>query len=346
MSDLKLLIENALIHKEAIEPSLRSSIVNRDHYNAKNSLYPETIGRGNYLQEITDANFNGVLNRMKRSHDVSDINPNKYFEIKKSVGNLLLDIAKYEEPKKAQLNSLAETIIRDYFSVPNNIQFEFDTTEDDLTSPTGQNVIESFKDGYEDFKFEDYSGVEQANQKVDRARMNYCLICGGSNQAMKQYKSYEDALDSIDYRLGNMYNKYNAFNDFNIWVTPDELLMKDMDKAGTFKIHSSGGEDYNIAIEASNFLSTLYEMSKAVLSILFQEKYNNPHVDYENPWNTRVGAMAWQKLIGCATKKSSFPYVVDAMNQLEDKDYSYVMKEVLAGTNHSKQIFQELYDTF
>lgn len=343
MKNLSLLIENALVHKESIAPTLSGVIDQKSHYNAKNSMYPDTIGRGNFMQEISTENFTRVLNRMKRSHDVADINPKTFFKVKNGMASLLTDMKTFEESKKPNLNTLAETIVRKYFSVPTTIQFEFDDT-DDFSSSVGNNVIETYKDSYEDYKFEDYTGVESANQNIDRARMNYSLICGGATAAMGLYKNYEEALDTIDYRLSNLYSKFNAFNEFNLWVTPDGILTQDMDKYGGFKIYDSEG-GYRIAIDAPNFLSTLFEMSKAVLSILFQEKYHNPHIDYENPWNTRIGSMAWRKLIGCASKRQNFPYVVDAMNNLADNDYSYVMKEVLAGTPHAKKIFQELYES-
>jgi predicted small metal-binding protein len=339
----KLVIESFLNHKEKIEPTLYSSLENKSHYNANNSVYPEMVGRGNYLAKISNDNFVNTLSKMKRVHGIDDINPQQYFEIKKNVSKLLKEIISIESQNMDALAELAESIIREQYDVPSEIKFSINGEEVDEFD--GTNILETFKETYPDFQFDDYTGIQGVNQTIDRQRMNYCLICGGAHNAMNMYKIREDELDSIDYRLYNLYDKFNAFNNFNLWVTPDEILSKQVDDQGNFTIYDDGG-GYIILVNAQSFLSMLYEMSKAILSILFQEKYNNPHVDYDNPWNTRIGAMAWNKFRVCANKNKNFPYVVDAINQLDDDDYTYVIREVLSETNHSKKIFEELYESF
>jgi len=330
MEKINLLIENALSPKEKIASSIITALINRSYYNSN---------------EMSSSLFNGILSKMKRIHGVSDITPKKYFEIKRNVGELLNEIRELEKPYISELNELAEVIIRNYYNVPKSIKFDFNSEDNDYLNSKGINIIDEYKDKYEDLKFDDYTGINAANSKIDRDRMNYSLICGGANQGMGLYKKYADVLDGFDYRFYELYDKFTAFNNFNLWVTPDDILHSNTDDIGGVKIFDNNGE-YKISVESPNFLTKLYEMSKAVLSILFQEKYNNPYVDYDNPWNTRLGSLAWQKFIGCANKKKHFPYVVDAMNKLDDDDYIYTMKEVLAGTTHSKKIFEELYKTF
>lgn len=339
----KILIETFLNHKEKIDPNLYSSLENRSHYNANSSIYPNMVGRGNYLKKISDDNFYGSLNKMKRIHGVDDINPQKYFELKKNISKLLKDIETIESGKMKQLSDLAESIVRAEYDVPNNIKFSIN--EGELDEFDGTNVLENFEKSFKNFSFDDYTGIQSANQTIDRQRMNYCLICGGANNSMNLYKSREDELDNIDYRLYNLYDKFNTFNGFNLWVTPDEVLSKNASVEGDFKIYDDGN-GYIISINAKGFLPMLYEMSKSILSILFQEKYNNPHIDYNSPWNTRIGSMVWKKFRNCANNNKNFPYVVDSINQLNDDDYTYVMQEVLSETNHSKKIFKELYESF
>lgn len=337
----KILVENSLRHKEVIEPSLNNALLNRTHYNAKSSIYPELIGKGNYLADISQKHFISKVNKLKRLFDTEDINPKEYFKIKRDISNLMKKTHDIESEFLDELADLAEKIIRETFDIPSDIKFSING--DEVEDFDGENILEKFKDTYNDFSFDDYSGIKSANSVVDRQRMNYCLICGGANKSMELYKSYEDELDEIDYRLHGLYDKFNTFNNFNIWVTPDEMLKESYEEVAKFKILDDG-DDYLISIEAPSFLSILYEMSKSVLSILFQEKYNNPHVDYDNPWNTRIGSIMWHKFRRCAKDNKNFPYVIDSINKLEDDDYSYVFKEILAETNHSKKIFKELYE--
>lgn len=339
----KILIESAFNHKEKIDPSVYTSLENRSHYNANNSIYPQTVGRGNYLSTVSQKNFHNALNKLKRVYAVDDINPQKYFEIKKGVGQLLRDINNLESSNLQPLMELAEKTIRDFYDIPQEIKFSING--DEIDEFDGTNMLEQFQETYQDFKFDDYTGIEVANNTIDRQRLNYSLICGGAHNAMNLYKSIEDELDSIDYRLYDIYNKFNSFNNFNLWVTPDDVISNEVEDSGEFKIYDNG-QGYTILINAQSFLSMLYEMSKGVLSILFQEKYNNPHIDYSNPWNTRVGIIAWDNLKECANQNKNFPYIIDAMNDLDDEDYSYVVKEVLSQTNHSKNIFSELYKSF
>lgn len=339
---LQRLVENAIIHKEVIEPNLKSAISNKNHYNAKNSIYPEPIGRGNFIDEACDAQFKKVLNKMKRVHSVSDINPQEFFKIKRDIQKILKDIKHIESSLQKQLNPLAETIIGNYYKVPKSIYFEFDTDEDDFTSEIGKDILSSFKNSAENVKFDDYDGVENANKDIDRQRLNYCLICGGANDTMSLFKGYEDGLDEIHYKLYDLYNKFCTFNNFNLWVTPDNILDEDSNATKGFKIYETE-YGYRISIEAQTFLGKLYEMSKAVLSILFQEKYNNSNVDYENPWNSRIGSFSWSNFIGCLDSKDhNLPHIIDSINQLNTNDYSYVMREILMETAHAKRMFFEL----
>ena len=338
----KLLIENTFSHKESIEPSLFSSIQNKVHYNANNSIYPELVGRNNYLEQHSTNYFTNALNKIKRVSGIDNIEPKKYFELKKATSKLLRDMYNIEEKHFEKLSSLAENLIRSEFDVPNNIRFSING--DEVDEFDGTNVLEIEKNG-DDILFDDYSGIQGANKTIDRQRMNYCLICGGSNYAMGLYNTIEQELDSIDYKLFDMYNKFNSFNSFNLWVTPDEIISKGVDSPNDFKIYDDG-EGYIVLINAKSFLSMLYEMAKAILSILFQEKYNNKHIDYDNVWNTRIGTIVWDKFQRCANEKKNFPYVIDSMNDLDDDDYTYIMQEALSETEHSKNIFSELYKTF
>jgi hypothetical protein len=343
MTKIKILLENALVHKEKIEPNILNAITNKSHYLADNSAYPQMIGRGNFLLDSSNKHFNKCLGKIKRSHNATDITPEKYFELKKTIGTVLYNITKIEEEHKTELNQLAETIIRNYFNVPNDIQFEL--SDDGFNVELGDEVLKGLETPQQQVQFDDHSYIENANNQIDRSRTNYALICGGSNQAMELFKSYENALDSIDYRLFDLYQKFISFNHFNLWVTPDEVLSDEVQNNNDFKIYQKG-DGYVIAIEPNNFLMTLYEMSKAVLSILFQEKYDNSYVDYENLWNTRIGTILWQDFIENIKQRKHFPYIVDSMNQLNDSDYLYVMKEVFAKTNHAKEMFADLCDSF
>lgn len=344
MNNIALIIENIITHKEKIAPSISDAIINRKHYNANNIIYPDTVGRGNFLLDESLKNFKGVLNRIKRVYNITSIEPKKYFEIKNSIGGLLKEIAYYEKPIISKLDSLADYIIRDYYNLPNDITFEFKDSSEDFLDDYNDNIIDGYKEDFEELKFDDYSSIDTHNKNIDRYRINFSLICGASNHTMGLYTQYGDLLDDIDYRLQNMYDKFSVFNEFNIWVTPDEILTSNIDSIGGFKIYDNN-KGYRIAIESSNFISKLYEMSKAVLSILFQEKYNIPYIDYDSPWNTRIGVILWRKFIKCANQKQHLPYVIDAMNQFSDNDYSYIMKEIMSDTNHSHKIFKELYKT-
>jgi hypothetical protein len=191
----KILIESLITNKERIEPSIYSSLQNRSHYNANNSVYPEMVGRGNYLESVSIDNFTNSLNKMKRIHGIGDINPQKYFEIKKNISKLLMDIKSIETEKKDVLAKLAESIIRDQYDIPFEIRFSINGQEVDEFD--GTNVLDSFKNNYQDFQFDDYTGIKNANRSIDRQRMNYCLICGGANHAMSLYKNKEDEIKNL-----------------------------------------------------------------------------------------------------------------------------------------------------
>lgn len=282
------------------------------------------------------------INRLKRTYGLDDVNPQQYFQLKAGINDIWGQVNTLEKPHQEKLFSLAEKIIREMFNVPDSLQLQINPDEFGMVG--GTNVLDEYKQSFNEYYFEDYSGMQQANESIDRSRMNYCMVCGGAGDAMKAYRNWENELDTIDYRLHGMYDKINSFNDFNLWVSPDDVLVENIDDSSSFKVMDYGN-GYTIIIDAPNFLSALYESAKAVLSILFQEKYNNPHVDYDSPWNNRIGSMLWPKFSQHASKNKNFPYVIDAVHDLDDEDYAYVMREVFAGTNHSKKIFEELHNS-
>lgn len=330
-----------LNHKEVIEPSIKDAIIKKNHYNADNSIFPETIGRGNFMLDVSNQHFHRLLGKIKRNFDTEDINPKKYFEIKTSISTILKNVRILEQKHEKQLNELAINIITNYFNIPNNINFVFENSLDNLDF-SYDDLINSYANEVNQIQSNNYQDITKANEKIDRNRFNYCFICGGANTSMEIYKNYSDILDSIDYRLQSLYDKFISFNNFNLWVTPDNILTKTVDNIGGFKIFENEIDGYNISIDAPNFLSKLYEMSKAVLSILFQEKYNNQYIDYDNAWNTRIGTIIWHKLLKVANKKDYFADIIDRINSLDDEDYSYIMKEILLETNHSKDVFKWL----
>lgn len=332
----KVLVENAITHKETIEPKLFNDLNNKAHYNSKNFTYPDTVGRGNYLLDIAQRNFKNILNKTKVAFNVNDINPQKFFSLQGEVKSIINKISNIEKNYSEQLNTLAENIVREEFNVPNSIVFTVNGEEVDGID--GDNVLDNFCEEQMQIKFDSYNNIENQNLTIDRKRMNYCLTCGCAHNTMKLYKSKEEELFDIDYRLIRFYDLYLKFNDFCLWVIPDEIL-SNIDEQGGFNIYESG-EQYIISIESSNFLSTLYEMTKAIMSILFQVKYNNPHVDYNSPWNIRLGAILWDKFKKCVPYESKISNIIDTINDLDNTEYGRIFKEVFSETEQAKEIFK------
>lgn len=332
------------IGKEKIHPSVLEQIKNGNHYMADCHFFPKKLGGGRYVEDMCNNHFQRTVNRMKRIHQVDDISPKKYNSIKDSLVDSMEEISSLEKDSMGDLHSFAKDIICNMFNIPQGtIEFHF---VDENTIPSfGDDLLQSFKNQYQDEydANDEYEQIERANKSIDRKRFQHALINGGANECMWAYKPLESYLEDIHYKLPNLYDKFNAFNDFNIWVTPDEFLSNEETPNG-FNIYSNEDNDsYDVAINGTNLPMKLFSMGKAVLSILMKEKYNNPYIDYQTPWNMRIGYPTWKQFKKHARSRKDFPYMIDASAALCDEDYCGTMREMLAGTKKAQQMFENLY---
>lgn len=334
--------------KERINEQIEQSIKNGNHYLADCHFFPRKLGGGKYLEDLCNNHFQRTVNKMKRVHQLDDISPKEYNRLKNEISSLVDEINSLESKFKGDIHSLGRDIIGNLFSIPeNDIRFHF-KDENNFDRVEGNDLLASFKndndfDGYDSTT--DYNEIETANRKIDSNRFKYSLICGGANDSMWSYKPFENAVEDINYKLPTLYDKFNAFNDFNVWVTPDEIFDEELgvDDDG-FKIYNSYTDDngYDIVINASNLPTMLHQMSKAIFSIFFKEKYNNKYLDYNNIWNVRLGYPIWKQMKKHITKKSQLPYIVSNIGGMDYKNFGDTMREMMAGTKKANQIFESL----
>lgn len=332
---LKESLMDALSNKEIINPDIFAMVKSKSHYLANNFILPKVLGDGSYIEMSSNDHFKQIVNQFKRTFSTNDINPECFHGNKNDISDILNSITEIEKHNNKAISNIAISILNEVFNVPDSIKFIINQQYNDVID--GNDILQQFEK--KSYDLNSYDCVDNFNKTIDRDRLTYSIIVGGSMYNIDSYKKWENALDSIDYRLYDLYNKVTIFNKYHIWVTPDEILLEEFENNGDFKIYNNNGE-YTINITAPNLLGMLYEGSKAILSILFGEKYCNEYIDYNNVWNSRLGYNIWKSFISKIPNKKHLPQIISKIRHFSDDDFDFVFKEILSNTKHSKIMLQ------
>lgn len=336
MKKIKLILENYLAHKEQIAPSIIDSLRLKNHYCANNHFYPETLSKSAYLPTLLNDKFKQILPKFKRAWDIYDVTPENYFKIKKEIPTLYNSILKEEESQKENLFKLAENCVQKCIGLPDGL-IKFQVGGYDLDEIDGTDLLDNIP---QNTHFSNYGELQNVNKELDREKLAYNKVCGGAFCSMNP-DLFIGELDDINYKLPKMYSKLFLFNLFNLYVSPDNIVENEYVDEDKFQIYDTGSK-YLIRVGDGDLLSILYNMTKAVLSILFQVKYSNTNLDYKNIWNTRIGVCLWDKLSNPISDKTKLPYIVDALNQMKFEDYQSVMNEMLTSPQEYESMLKGL----
>lgn len=322
---------------EQINTEIMEMIDNGEHYLANSIFLPELIGK-KYLKSEFENEFSASVIQVQRAYNVNDINQYIYENIKSECNEILIDLERVEFKHKSYLESLIVKIIKNKFDIYDEIQFNINLNSE-VVQFEGEFGEEGDKDTQLDAVFKSYDEINSKRNELHKKQFIYALNTGISSEFMKNVYLFEHLLDKLDPKLFDYYYKILTFSDFNIWVTPDDVLVKENSEGESFKIEKNEGNVPIINVNSNNFIFALADTCKAVLMLLSNEKSENINIDYESIWNLRVGKVLYndfEKHIN----RDELCYILKDYYNIPIEHFDRLTKEVLSKTQLAERVFK------
>lgn len=341
-------------HPERMNPDLEKKLKDKTHPYKDHPAFPGGDDEGHFGEKIASSRFNELVKKIKRYHGTDKID---HKTLMKFMG-LITEIRNIEQAHKTELEELAKKIVREYFDIPENeVDMEF-TLIGDLVQTKGMKDSPTEKTP-EDFGFEDYGEIEQANSEVQKRRFINALIQGSAKKGTYMFHLVENELDNIDPRLVNLYGKVMSIGDFMYWLH-DDLSMGDM-KGGTAEVDLNDEEENGspkIIAKGDIFPLLVHEGVKGAMELLSthglprndkMRKYVIDKSDFAKAesWDMRFGPGLWDKFVD-AIDEDDYKikqHLYHEVVQMPATEFHEFMREILAGTNKGKQQLADLATT-
>lgn len=315
---------------ESINSDISHRIKRKDHYLANNSIWPDVL-KQNFLLQSIDPYFSTCKNRLKRVYRASNIDEVSYQKILKNHYFILKKLNDIESKHTQKLESLIETIVRDFFDLDQDFMFDIKIEDQEFLD----DAVEE-----KDDQFSNYLEITKRNKTIDKERFAYALAKGGANHTTAIINRYSDEIDTIDPSLFRYYSKIMSFQDFMPYVVDDETFEQKFKFKKYYSVIKQNDVCY-VYVYAPNFVSALNQSFLALFSYFLGLKGNMSHISYDNIWNDRLGNIAWKKFIKPIKNTSGLKSFLKEVSKLQSEDFERFFKECLSGTKLYDKIIKK-----
>lgn len=320
--------------KEKINPTIQDQINRKQHYLANNSVIPTLLNK-EFIQHFTEKQFLTSVLFLKRTFNLTDVNPNVYKSLIDQYKSVIEEIEQHERTLLPQLEKLAVNVVKDYFDLTDDFLFEIKIQDNNSTDLYGDPTNQDDED------FANYLEILKKTKQIDRNRFNYAFIIGAANECTNNIYNYIYEVDNLNPKLSDAYRKYIALNNYNVWVTPDNILEKKYNNKKYFYILDVG-YGTQIEIYAPNFIIALNQAFLAIFAVLTNTEFNSQEVSYSSPWNIRLGMIFWSLFKKNFRDTKNLKFFLKEVAKLSDDHYYFFFREVLASTKLSKDICNKM----
>lgn len=319
--------------------SIFNDISRKKHYLSNNPFLPKLKGNVDFIDHYAEQHYSFVIKRFKRVFGLSKISKTDFLNVKEEVNTLINTVKTIENNNQTKLLQLAYRILNEAFEFEDHVKLNVSylkQNKSDLDLSIGKTYNPKIKQS----SYYTYDQILKSTQNLEKKQILHALICGASHQFCENIFRYEKEIYEIDPSLYDAYIKYKTFSDFIIWVFNDEMLVRNYNFISSFLI----GEDNNpqvIEVEHDNLYQIIFQAAKAIYSLLLNEGYDEEYVQYDNPWNLRIGILIWDKIDAIVKDKRMFKYILDDIANMQYEDMKLVFNNVLSGTEYGIEMISD-----
>lgn len=318
--------------KEKINLEIYNSLFDKNYYLSNNIFLPK-LYQDNFILNESENEFILSTIRFKRVFNIDEINEENYYNIKKEIYFILKEIENIEKNYKKYFTALIKNFFQKKFNLSKEINLSISLNDNEI------DFMKNEKINSIDNKISSYSEYNKNNINIEKRKFIYSLNCGIASEYMNYFYFFEKQLNGIDSKLFNYYNKLHAFCNYNIWVTPDDILLKEQNDKTNYKIYINNNNTKTISVNSENFLFCLSDTCKVLLNNLSNEKSDNLLIDYDNVWNLRLGKIFYNRIEKYINNDNMIILLNDIYNNIPNEKLLTLSKEMLLQTQLADNIF-------
>jgi len=343
----KLLAESMIYPegmKERMHAKLEEDLLNNRTSLGESPCFPVSDER-NFVTKIVGERFKDVVNEVKKAFNVDEIDN---MSIVKEMMPLVSTTMELESEHKKKLEELAIKMIKEEFGITDEVEMVAKLTPYIEDANPNELPTETI------LEFEDHDEMQFANDSVYKRRFQNAINQGAAKKVNHMYHLADKELTDMNPRLLNNYKKMMSAADYTYFLFPD---LKASTNAGSCDVEfpKKDGEKPILKVEAMVFPVLVHELYKACMEVLSANglptkeniaEYVINKADYlqAEPWDMRIGPGLWTRfcMVIPAEDFNLKHHVYSDISALEPKEFSYVMKEIMAGTNKGKEMMSEM----
>lgn len=273
------------------------------------------------------------------------------------LSDITAEIERIEQGNEHILEKLCFNIVNKLFSIPAGVV----TFKCHITPSLAEHdrFVRAKSEDSPNMKFSSVAQMKELREEVFKRRILNALIMGASLTYSNLPKEFVGDVYEIDPQLPKLYKDFNLLNNILLFEKEmPEITEDNKSQAGLVKV--TLGNDINRAvIEAygKNFPILLSESIRGFMELfashgLPEKKDESEFVikkaDFlaAEPWDMRLGPVMWKTLIKSIgnIETKYLPLVFMKLSQLKTPDFSYIMSEILAGTEEGEQIIKSMVE--
>ena len=276
-------------------------------------------------------------------------------EKEKTLSSVVSEIERIERGNEHILEKLCFNIVNRLFSIPAGV-----VTFKCHISPNiseYDRVVRVKSEESPEMKFSSILQIKELRGEVFKRRMLNALTMGASITYSNLPKEFVGDVYEINPQLPSLYKQFNVLNNLLLFEKPlPEITEENKDQAGFVKVNL-GNEEKRTIIEAygKNFPILLTESIRGFMELfashgLPEDKKECDFVikkaDFlaAEPWDMRLGPVMWKSLIKSIGDLETryLPLVFTELSELKGENFSYIMSEILAGTDEGDNLLKSI----
>jgi hypothetical protein len=347
-------------------PDVQSDLSNRETPFDKVDFPNAPEEHENYEELLASEEYKHALDKLAEYTGVRNIGTGingQYAQLSNQAGRILGEVMRAETTHESELEQLCETLIRDYFKIPENrIQFDFKLVKQSIklnNTQTKQQLQQKEEELADD--------VNELNPERAKRRIVNAMTQGHAVDGSYLFEKVVGELENI-MGVQGITEKYAIFVStmmLGYWQFPNEMLSAagsgEGGASGKTRIDTSTNPP-TIHAEAMIFPFLIHEAIKGVMEFLGKERKPENPENYEKAkdledqvqheiWDIRLGRAIWKRLTNLypdaivtdeEKKKIQYYIYVNIVN-LPVKEFLLLFKEIMGGTDMGKTLIGAIY---
>lgn len=339
----KLLIKNVKLLKESkdidIPMFIQKVFQTRKHTLGDNPIFPDSE-EITYEEKVLKKRFNELKDNLVKL----GLNPKEEQLIKDVFTDSIKKCLVIEKTNSDNLTEIALTMIKNIFSIPENILINANLGE------LKENLLNEYPTDYE-IEFENTNRIKEIHKEIYKRRVVNAMIQGLSSNISTNLKTILPELYETNPSLLDLYSKIMNINSYLTFIQKGS---EGNSNAGVVFV---GISKEPITIEAYGLILPvlLFELSKGVLELFSshalpenvkEASYILAKADFAmaESWDQRLGVPIWdniEKFIPVTKKDLKYDLFYSLVNLPVD-DFNSTLKEILSDTKEGKNKVLEL----